>query len=74
MGGFDVSREPTRYRIMFEELRSASAERGFDIEHVHNLVISDWAAESGVEILIGDFRLERCGATLRVGFATGHPI
>jgi VanZ family protein len=59
MAGFNVSRQPTRYRIMFEELRSVSAEREFDIEHVHNLVISDWAAESGVEILVGDFRLER---------------
>ena len=59
MTGFDVGREPTRYRILFEELRSASTEREFDIEHVHNLVISDWAAEGGVEILVGDFRLER---------------
>jgi hypothetical protein len=56
---FDINEEPSRYRILLEELRSASSEREFDVEYVHDLVISDSHAAIGVEILVGDFRLER---------------
>ena len=56
--GFDFSPGPTRYRISLDELSSASDEREFDIGHVSDLVISDSDNEVGVEVLIGDVRLE----------------
>ena len=67
--GFDIGPEPTRYRISLDELSCSSAEREIDIGHVSDLVISDSHNEVGVEVLIGDVRLE---GGRQVGRASGR--
>jgi len=50
--------DPARYCILFDRLDDSSAERIFDLTHVSEFLLGATNDETGVEILVDDFRLE----------------
>ena len=55
--------EPARYCIFLDDLNNSSIERHFDLTHVQELLLGATNDETGVEILVDDFRLEKLAET-----------
>ena len=54
-----VGREPARYCILFDDLNDSSSQRTFDLTQVYELLVGATKDQSGVELLVDDFRLEK---------------
>ena len=54
-----VGREPARYCILFDDLNNSSSQRKFDLTQVYELLVGATEDETGVELLVDDFRLEK---------------
>ena len=54
-----VGREPARYCILFDELNNSSSQRKFDLTQVYELLVGATKDQTGVELLVDDFRLEK---------------
>ncbi len=54
-----VGREPARYCILFDDLNDSSSQRKFDLTQVYELLVGATKDQSGVELLVDDFRLEK---------------
>lgn len=54
-----IGPEPARYCISLEDLNNSSTARYFDLAHVQEMLIGATKDETGVEILVDDFRLEK---------------
>jgi len=50
--------EPARYCILFDALNKSSSQRTFDLTQVYELLVGATKDQTGVELLIDDFRLE----------------
>ncbi len=54
-----IGREPARYCILFDDLNDSSSQRKFDLTQVYELLVGATKDQTGVELLVDDFRLEK---------------
>lgn len=54
-----VGQEPARYCILFDALNDSSSQREFDLTQVYELLVGATKDQTGIELLVDDFRLEK---------------
>ena len=54
-----VGPDPVRYCIVFDRIVKSLPQRKFDFTQVYELLVGATKDQSGVELLVDDFRLEK---------------